>query len=112
MLHPLALSPSFLFPLILSLFCLRDVGYGVADFQAPPVDGSRKCEQSEQDQQHPGNVDPFRGPSRFPRTNDETRSGGSEDDQQQETEQAPPPGVPPTNGRDFSAVWTSGQGSV
>lgn len=53
-LPPLAISPSFL-----SSPSLRDVGYGVADLQTLPVDGSEHREESEEDQKNPGDVDPF-----------------------------------------------------
>lgn len=105
--NPLTFLPSFL-----SSPSLRDVGYGVADLQTPPVDGSEHGEESEEDQKNPGDVDPFRVLSGTPRSSHESCSGGGKDDEEQEAQQAPPPGVMSTNRRDFSAVWTSGQSPV
>lgn len=82
-LHTLALSPSFLpsflpsFPFsCLPSLCLRDVGYGVADFQTPPVDRPHHGKQSEEDQKHPRNVDPFRALSRRPCTDLKSETDG------------------------------------
>lgn len=58
--------PSF-FPAFLSI-CLSDVGYGIADFQAAPVDRSCHGEHSQQEKQQPRDIDPFGVKRQGPRT--------------------------------------------
>lgn len=54
-----SILPSVYVPSHLAVW-LRDVGYGVAYFQTCPVDGSCHSEESEDDEQHPWNVDSLR----------------------------------------------------
>lgn len=109
-----SLWPSVTFSLSLSLSIrpLRDVGYGVADFQTPPVDGPRHGEEREHGQQHPRHVDPFGVLGRSPRSHQESGCGGRQHHEQQEAQQAPPSGVASANGGDFTAVRTSSQGAI